>query len=51
MWVETKSTDDDTDIETNTKTQDKTFNLKYMIDGFTSLQDSPYIINQTIDFK
>lgn len=50
-WIEAKSDDNDLDIATNPAKLDKTFNLKYFISGFTTLQKGKYIKEQSIEFK
>lgn len=50
-WIETKSDDNDSDISSNPVKQDKTFNLKYFVTGFTALHNGMYIKEQSLDFK
>lgn len=50
-WIEQKSDDNDLDIATNTLKQNKTFNLKYLIMGFTSLHSGKYLKEQSLKFK
>lgn len=50
-WIESKSDDNDLNIATNPAELDRTFNLKYFIEGFTALHNGKYIKEQIINFK
>lgn len=50
-WIDKYSDDDDLDILVNPSDLNKTFNLKYLMHGFTKFQDSILVSNQTIEFK
>lgn len=50
-WIDKYSDDDDLDILVNPSDINKTFNLKYLMNGFTEFQDSILVSNQTIEFK
>lgn len=50
-WIGQKSDDNDLDIASNATKQSKTFNLKFLIAGFTSLHNGKYIKEQNLKFK
>lgn len=50
-WIKEYNDDDDLDILSNSKEMLRTFNLKYLIDGFKGLQNEKYVICQIIKFK
>lgn len=47
-WIAQRSDDDDLDILTGMMKMEKTFNLKYFVEGFTVLNKSDYVKEQTI---
>ena len=50
-WISEYSDDDDLGILSDPKDIHRTFNLKYLADGFKGLQNEKYVIYQTIKFK
>lgn len=50
-WIELYSDDNDSDIMTNAMKVDKTFNLRYFVDGFSPLNQSEYVKEQVIEFS
>lgn len=50
-WVENKSSDDDLKIDSDPLEMDRTFNLKYLIAGFSALQQEKCIQEQKLKFQ
>lgn len=50
-WVTIWSDDDDTDITSNVIEMEKTFNLRWLVRGFTALNDCEYVKVETVKIK